>query len=83
LFRPSLGVIDARLYDWSQQLQAFRNLAAHPEDISISKDDAADLQMFTNAIVEYVYDLSDRYQQFKARTEERDRRKQAASTDKT
>lgn len=28
-------VIDDRLYNWSQQLQAFRNLAAHPEDISI------------------------------------------------
>ena len=44
-------VIDGRLYDWSQQLQAFRNLAAHPEDISISRDDAGDLQTFVNAIV--------------------------------
>ncbi len=47
-------VIDDRLYNWSQQLQAFRNLAAHPEDITILRDDAGDLQTFANAIVEYV-----------------------------
>lgn len=51
-------VIDDRLFDWSQQLQAFRNLAAHPEDITISREDAEDLQTFVNAIVEYVYDLT-------------------------
>lgn len=67
--------IDDRLYNWSQQLQAFRNLAAHPEDITISRDDAGDLQTFANAIVEYVYDLADRYEEFKARTEARTKRK--------
>ncbi len=67
--------IDDRLYDWSQQLQAFRNLAAHPEDISISRDDAGDLQTFVNAIVEYVYDLTDRYEEFKGRAETRAQRK--------
>lgn len=70
-------VIDDRLYDWSQQLQAFRNLAAHPEDISISREDAADLQTFVNAIVEYVYDLADRYVEFKSRVENRANRKKS------
>jgi hypothetical protein len=68
-------IIDDRLYDWSQQLQAFRNLAAHPEDISISRHDAEDLQTFVNAIVEYVYDLAERYAEFKHRTEMRAKRK--------
>lgn len=68
-------VIDERLYDWSQQLQAFRNLAAHPEDITISRVDAADLQTFVNAIVEYVYDLADRYEEFITRVEHRAKRK--------
>jgi hypothetical protein len=68
-------IIDDRLYDWSQQLQAFRNLAAHPEDIDISRNDAEDLQTFVYAIVEYVYDLTDRYNEFKARTEAREKRK--------
>lgn len=70
-------VIDDRLYDWSQQLQAFRNLAAHPEDISISRHDAEDLQTFVNAMVEYVYDLADRYNEFKRRVDARARRKKS------
>ncbi|MGA4235131.1 DUF4145 domain-containing protein [Ralstonia nicotianae] len=70
-------VIDDRLYDWSQQLQAFRNLSAHPEDISISREDAGDLQTFANAIVEYIYDLADRYDEFQTRAENRAKRKRS------
>jgi hypothetical protein len=62
-----LNHIDDRLLDWSQQLHAFRNLAAHPDEISISRQDADDLQIFAYAIVEYIYDLSDRYEDFKQR----------------
>lgn len=39
-------IIDDRLYDWSLSLQAMRNLAAHPEDINVSRQDAEDLQAF-------------------------------------
>jgi hypothetical protein len=70
-------VIDDRLYNWSQELRIFRNLAAHPEDISISRNDAEDLQTFVNAIVEYVYDLADRYTEFKARVGTRAKRKKS------
>jgi hypothetical protein len=72
-----MNVIDGRLFDWSQQLQAFRNLAAHPEDIAISREDAEDLQTFVYAIVEYVYDLTDRYEEFKTRVEARAKRKKS------
>lgn len=58
-------IIDDRLYDWSVSLQAMLNLAAHPEDITVSREDAEDLQVFVNAITEYVYDLTDRYEEFK------------------
>jgi hypothetical protein len=63
------GIIDNRLYDWSQQLRAFRNIAAHAgEDVgSISRQDAEDLQSFVYAIIEYTYDLADRYEEFQAR----------------
>jgi hypothetical protein len=61
-------VIDDRLYDWSQQLRAFRNIAAHAQDVAISRADAEDLQTFVYAIIEYVYDLADRYDEFKARS---------------
>ena len=72
-----MNVIDGRLFDWSQQLQAFRNLAAHTEDIAISREDAEDLQTFVYAIVEYVYDLTDRYEEFKTRVEARAKRKKS------
>ena len=63
--------IDERLFDWSQQLHAFRNEAAHPGEASISRQDAEDLQTFVYAIVEFIYDLADRYDEFKARLEAR------------
>ena len=69
------GVIDERLYDWSQQLHAFRNIAAHPEDITISREDAEDLQSFVYAIVEYIYDLTDRYKEFKERIAKKAKKK--------
>lgn len=65
------NLIDQRLFDWSQQLKAFRDIAAHPDDISISRRDAEDLQTFVYAIVEYIYDLTDRYEAFKRRLERR------------
>jgi hypothetical protein len=67
-----MKIIDDRLFDWSQQLHAFRNLAAHAdEDTRISREDAEDLQTFVYAIVEYVYDLAERYNEFKNRVEAR------------
>lgn len=61
------GVIDERLNEWGTQLHAFRNLAAHPDDFVIDREDAEDLQNFANAIIEYIYDLAERYREFKAR----------------
>lgn len=65
--------IDSRLFDWSQQLHAFRNLAAHSDTDggSITREDAEDLQAFVYAIIEYIYDLADRYEEFKERQEKR------------
>jgi Domain of unknown function (DUF4145) len=70
------NIIDDRLYDWSQQLQAFRNLAAHPDDdFAPSRQDTEDLQAFVYAITEYVYDLTDRYNEFKKRMAEKEKKK--------
>jgi hypothetical protein len=63
------NLIDDRLYDWSQQLRAFRNLSAHPDESVITRQDAEDLHAFVNAMIEYVYDLSDRYDEFKSRAD--------------
>lgn len=61
------GHIDERLFRWSKDLHAFRNLAAHAEATPISRQDAEDLQSFVLAIVEYVYDLEELYQRFESR----------------
>lgn len=68
------GIIDERLFDWSQQLHAFRNIAAHPTAIAISREEADDLRTFVFAIVEYIYDLTDRYNDFKERLESKKQR---------
>lgn len=61
------NIIDARLFEWSQKLHAFRNVAAHAEDVAISREDTEDLRAFVYAIAEYIYDLADRYEEFKQR----------------
>jgi hypothetical protein len=68
-------LIDGRLFEWSQHLRVFRNQAAHPSDLSISREDAEDLQTFVHAITEYIYDLTERYQEFLERQERRTFRK--------
>jgi hypothetical protein len=68
------GLIDQRLFEWSQQLHAFRNLAAHATDIAISREEADDLRSFVFAIVEYIYDLTDRYNEFKERLQKKKQR---------
>lgn len=72
-------IIDDRLYDWSVSLQAMRNLAAHPEDITVSRQDVEDLQAFVYAITEYVYDLTDRYNEFKEREAENKKPRKSAA----
>lgn len=73
----SNGIIDEKLYEWSNDLKIYRNIAAHPEDMEITRQDAEDLQTFVHAIVEYVYDLTERYSEFKARTKGQIKRKAA------
>ena len=70
-----LRVIDDRLHDWSKALHAGRNFASHPEEGEIAREDAEDLQSFVIAIIEYVYDLADKYEQFKKRETRRAERK--------
>lgn len=73
-------IIDERLFKWSQQLHAFRNDAAHPHDINFSRADVEDLQTFVNAIIEYIYDLTDRYDELMERVKARTTTKKKKST---
>jgi hypothetical protein len=57
-------VIDERLYEWGETLRIQRNFGAHASEQKISKDDAHDLLDFANAICEYIFVLSDKYEKF-------------------
>lgn len=64
------GVIDQKLYEWGKALQQHRNAAAHAEDEdeeTATKDEALDLQVFVYAICEYVFTLSEKFENFKKR----------------
>jgi hypothetical protein len=58
------GVIDNRLFQWSEELRKHRNIGAHATDEKITKEDARDLLDFVNAICEYVFVLKDKYDKF-------------------
>ena len=61
------GVIDGRLFEWGEALRDRRNIGAHASDKDISREDASDLLDFTIAICEYVYVLTQKYEEFKKR----------------
>lgn len=61
------GIIDGRLFDWSESLREKRNIGAHASEKEVSKEDASDVLDFTIAICEFVYVLTDKYENFKNR----------------
>lgn len=61
------AIIDERLFEWGEELRKHRNIAAHASETAISKPDALDLLDFVNAIVDYIFVLSARFDSFKSR----------------
>jgi len=61
------GVIDSRLYAWGEELREQRNNAAHATDAEIGAQDARDVMTFTYAIVDYVFLLAQKFEQFQKR----------------
>ena len=60
-------IIDSRLYEWSLELKKLRNIGAHAGEETIERQDAEDIITFVRSIVEYVFMLSWRFDNFKAR----------------
>lgn len=71
------GVIDQRLFDWAESLREQRNIGAHATEEDVSRDDAHDVLDFSLAICEYVFVLSEKYEDFKARQAKKAKRKAA------
>jgi HEPN domain-containing protein len=61
------GIIDERLYSWAEALRKERNIGAHASDEDTTKENAQDIIDFTIAIFDYVYTLSEKYEQYLAR----------------
>ena len=61
------GVIDARLFEWSEALKVTRNAAAHATAEVVSKEDARDLLDLVTAICEYVFVLTVKFNEFQKR----------------
>lgn len=58
------GILDERMFEWSDMLRTHRNIGAHLTDQEITKEDAKELLDFTKAIVDYIFVLSHRFQRF-------------------
>ena len=61
------GMIDDRLFEWSDLLRVAGNEAAHGVKQSVAQPDAKDILEFTNAILDYMFSYRDRFEEFKKR----------------
>jgi hypothetical protein len=64
------NIIDDRLCEWASALRKTGNFAVHDPEAVISLEDARDLVDFTEAILQYVFVLRDRFEDFKRRKNE-------------
>lgn len=64
------GIIDERLGKWAEELQKARNLSAHASGEKGTKDDAQDLLDFVEAICEYVFVLTSKFDKYMQRRAE-------------
>lgn len=60
-------IIDQRVFEWGEELRKHRNIGAHTTGEKISKDDAKDLLDFANAICEYIFALTAKFERFMRR----------------
>ena len=65
------GYIDGRLWEWAQTLKNVRNAAAHYDSDPISKQDAEDSIAFSEALLDYLYVLTARFEALKNRRTKR------------
>jgi hypothetical protein len=63
----STNQIDDQLFNWGEALRKERNIGAHASEETVSRLDAQDILDFANAIVEYVYVMTAKFEAYKAR----------------
>jgi hypothetical protein len=65
------GLIDSRLFEWAQALRVLGNEGAHFTGREVNKEDAADALALAEALLDYMYVLSAKFQEFQQRREGR------------
>jgi hypothetical protein len=65
------GLIDGRLWEWAETLRGVRNAAAHYDGQTTSKQDAEDSLAFSEALLDYLYVLTARFEALKARRQKK------------
>ncbi len=60
-------IIDKRLFTWGDELRKLRNLGAHASGEKVPHQDAFDVLAFAHAITEYVFVLTEQFQEFMSR----------------
>lgn len=61
------GKIEGRLFDWAQALRVLGNQGAHFSEDSVSREDAADALSLAEALLNYVYVFTVKYEEFQNR----------------
>lgn len=59
--------IDARLFEWAQELRMLGNEGAHFTGRQVAKEDATEALDFCEALLDYTYVLTQKFSEFKAR----------------
>jgi len=61
------GNIDEKIFTWADALRKERNLGAHATGYDTKKEDAKDILAFAVAICDYVYVLTEQYNEYMSR----------------
>ncbi len=61
------GLISEQLKSWADELRILRNIGAHATDVDVDEKDAKEAIDFLRAILENLYDLTPKFESFKAR----------------
>ncbi|MEV4499180.1 DUF4145 domain-containing protein [Micromonospora arborensis] len=61
------NLIDERLYQWADELRVLRNEGAHYTGSQVSREDAADALALSEALLDYMYVLSAKFEEFRKR----------------
>lgn len=58
------GALSQEMYDWANELRVLRNESAHATDIRISKEEADSALDFLQSILELIYEIRPKFEQY-------------------